>query len=510
MTHLKQSVINIISSLIGYVIPMVINFFITPFLLYFLGENAFGLQSLFFLIIGYLTIMDMGLDLAITKYLAEDYTKKDIDSMNNLLNTSLILYYSIGIIWAFILLISSPYLAKNFFQIPNDLINEAINVFNLTGIGFLGSMGISWARAVCMGLNRFDLYYFVLIIFQIISAFIGVGMVYMGYGVTGYVATRVLFNLIACIFYFFIINYYLPDFKLKLIIKKVTITRMATYLKYGVINRFTGIIMSKIDQTFISIWLGISSFGIYSVVLLVVNSISYMIAYMMGFILPLSSELQTKGDIKKLRNIFLSLSKFSVILSNIFFIPLFVFADKFLILWVPSIADKAFFVFRLLIISAYISTLTTAISNSIMIGLGKIREFTTYTVIRAILLTIFCIILIKPYGLEGAGLALFFVCFVDIVYFKIFCRYYLKLEFIYVIKNTFLKPILLGIIMATILFLIHPFVLTWIEICLMIGISSFVYLIICFLVGILGEIEKNIILNFWELIKRNLIVKMRP
>lgn len=506
MTYLKQSVINIFSSSIGYIIPMVINFVITPYLLYFLGENAFGLQSLFLVIIGYLTIMDMGLDLAIIKYLAEDHVKKNIDSLNNLLNTSLILYYSIGIIGAFILLISSSYLATKIFQIPNDLINEAINVFHLTGIGFLGTMGISWARAVCMGLNRFDLYYFVLISFQTMSAFIGLGIVYIGYGVTGYVATRVLFNLIACVFYFFIINYYLPDFKLRLMIKKITIKRITTYLKYGVINRFTGTIISKIDQTFISIWLGIGSVGIYSVVLLVVNSISYMIAYMMGFILPLSSELQTKGDIKKLKDIFLHLSKFNVTLSNIFFIPLFVFGDKILMLWVPSIADKASFVFRLLIISAYISTLTTAISNSIMIGLGKMKEFTIYTVIRAISLTIFCIILIKPFGLEGAGLALLFVCFVDIVYFMIFCRYYLKLEFIYTIKNIFLKPVMLGIIMAIILFLIYPFILTWIEICLISGISIFLYLKICFLVGIFEETEKQVILSFWGFIKK-LVVK---
>lgn len=61
-----------LSSAAGYVVPMLVNFITTPLLLRALGEAAFGLQSMVAVIVGYLTFMDMGLDLPITKLLAVD------------------------------------------------------------------------------------------------------------------------------------------------------------------------------------------------------------------------------------------------------------------------------------------------------------------------------------------------------------------------------------------------------------------------------------------------------
>ena len=83
MNRIQRSSINMLSSAAGYVIPMFVNLITTPLLLRGLGEAAYGLQSLVAVVIGYLTFMDMGLDLPITKLLAGDHASNTVESENS-------------------------------------------------------------------------------------------------------------------------------------------------------------------------------------------------------------------------------------------------------------------------------------------------------------------------------------------------------------------------------------------------------------------------------------------
>jgi O-antigen/teichoic acid export membrane protein len=71
-----------LASMAGYAVPMIISLITTPLVLNALGVTAYGLISLVSVIIGYLTVMDMGLDLPITKYQAEDQAKVDTGAAN--------------------------------------------------------------------------------------------------------------------------------------------------------------------------------------------------------------------------------------------------------------------------------------------------------------------------------------------------------------------------------------------------------------------------------------------
>lgn len=92
MSRINQTAINIVTNTGGFLIPLSVNFIVTPILLRFIGEEGYGLQSLALVISGYLAFMDLGMDIPITKLLAEDHAKADHSSANQLLNTTLLLY----------------------------------------------------------------------------------------------------------------------------------------------------------------------------------------------------------------------------------------------------------------------------------------------------------------------------------------------------------------------------------------------------------------------------------
>lgn len=486
----------------GYLVPMVVNLVTTPLLLHMLGETAYGLQSLVAVIIGYLTFMDMGLDLPITKYLAEDRARKDKKAENHLLSTTLQLYIYIGLGGMISIILLSGWLAKSVFKIPVDLIDQAITVFRIAGIGFLGSVGMSWGRALAMGLQRFDITYSVSIVISTVGTILGLLAVYAGYGVVGYVLTRTIITTLGGPSYFLLSRRLLPEFNFVKGLHTATLRRVRSYLGYGTFNRIISSLVSKLDQTLLGIWVGVAAAGIYAVPFLVVNSFGYMLAYMLGFIFPMASELQSLSQMDRLRDIFIRASQFNAALAGVIFIPLLILGDSFLKLWTPTIANQTIGVLRLLCVAGFISTLTASIPNNIMVGLGKIRQFTVYGIVRAVFLASFCFLFIRPLGLMGAGWALLLTCSVDIVYLIVVLLRFLKIPVVYFLYKAYLKPFILTFGIALFAFLLSSFAVTWLG---LIAVGTFIgltFIFFGFIIGVFGETEKRAFREILLIFKR--------
>ena len=142
--RLNRSVFNMASSTLGFIVPMAVTFITTPLLLHALGEAAYGIQVLAGIVVGYFTILDLGLDLPIVKFLAEDHAKKDVASANRLLSTTLQLYLVIGLIGAIVIFLFAEILARSVFRVPADQVVSAIWVFRIAGIGFVFSLLMTW------------------------------------------------------------------------------------------------------------------------------------------------------------------------------------------------------------------------------------------------------------------------------------------------------------------------------------------------------------------------------
>lgn len=476
----------------GYILPMLVNLITTPLLLKTLGETAYGLQSLVAVIIGYLAFMDMGLDLPIIKFLAEDRARKDKLAENHLLSTTLQLYLYIGLGGMISIILLSNWLAQYVFKIPSDLIDQAVIVFRIAGIGFLGSVGMSWGRALAMGIQRFDITYSVSIVISTAGTVLGLGVVYAGYGVVGYVLTRMIITTLAGPTYFLLTRHLIPEFRFIRGIDRSTLKRVSGYLGFGTFNRIISSLVSRLDQTLLGIWVGVAAAGIYAVPFLVVSSFGYMLAYMLGFIFPMASELQSLNQMDRLRDIFSRASQFIAALSGVIFIPLIILGNTFFKLWTPSIAMQVEGVFKLLCIAGYIGTITATLPNSIMVGIGKIRQFTIYLTIRSIVLSISCIIFIHALGLIGAGWALLITCLVDIIWFGIVLLRYLKISSLgYFLFKVYLKPFILTGGIAVVTLFLGQFSVSWLGL-IAVGIAiSLTFVLFGFLIGVFGETEKR-------------------
>jgi O-antigen/teichoic acid export membrane protein len=267
------------------------------------------------------------------------------------------------------------------------------------------------------------------------------------------------------------------------------------------INRVLGSVISGLDKTLISMWIGVAATGIYSVPFMIANAFGYMISYMVGFVFPMASEFHSLEQMDRFTSIYIRTSRFIAGLANMIFIPLLVLGDVFLTLWIDiDFADKASGVFRLLLLSGYLGILTATLINNVVVGTGHIKEFTIYNSVRAVSLGLGCIFLIRPFGIEGAGLAVLLANIVNVIYLVIVLRRFLQIPLSFLLRTAYLKPIMLGLVLAIIALFFRPWAASWVGLIIVSVVLEIFFVIVGYIIGIFGDTEKRALLGLWRMI----------
>lgn len=501
MNRLQKSSVNMLSSAAGYILPVAANFLAVPMLLAGLGEAGYGLQNLVGVVIGYLLLMDMALDIPITKFVAEDHARGDVSSQNRLLNTTLQLYLLIGLAGMLVIMAAADLLAQQVFTVSAEMLGQARYVFLLAGVGFLANVLLMWGRAVVNGMQRYDFTNAVSAAFNLLSIGIGLIAVYAGYGVVGYVLVRVSVSALSVLSFIPIIHYLLPHFELHWGIDRAMLTRVRDYFGSGVLMRMTSLLTTGLDRTLIGVWMGMAAVGVYAIPTLVVSSFGSLISTMLHFTFPLTSELYSTGQITKLQDIFVRASRFIAALASLVCIPLLIFGDVFLTLWVgPDVAVQAAGVLRWLVLSAFLGSLAVTLVNNLVVASGHIRQFTVYALIRAGVVSAGYVLLIPRLGIEGAALATLIANGIEWFFFVFAVRRYLNMGPLALAKAAYFKPMLLAAAMAILGFAARPFVTSWVSLAVVIAALELLYVSAGFRIGVFGDTEKRVLAGLWQVL----------
>src|SRR6202167_6420860 len=98
---------NVASSWGGLAVNIAVGFFLSPFILHHLGDEAFGLWLLIFSLTGYYGIFDFGIRSSLVRYVSKFQATGDKEHLARLLNTSLFIYSCIGLILALLTVLGS-------------------------------------------------------------------------------------------------------------------------------------------------------------------------------------------------------------------------------------------------------------------------------------------------------------------------------------------------------------------------------------------------------------------
>ena len=126
-----------------------------PKLVHFLGETRFGLFSLAWVVIGYLTFLDVGVNRAATKFVSEHLAEQDAESVRRVVRTALLANLALGLAGGLAVVLASPYLIHSIFKVSPDLQSEARLTFYAVGLALPVLLVQGVFRAVLSSYQRF-------------------------------------------------------------------------------------------------------------------------------------------------------------------------------------------------------------------------------------------------------------------------------------------------------------------------------------------------------------------
>ncbi len=409
---------NIFFIFFGWIVPVVVFFLLTPYLIKNLGNEVFGIFTLINVVTGYVSFINFGFGQAVTKYISKYKAQKRLDDINKALAVSILFFISIGIFGLFIMYFGATLAVDKVFNISNNLKNSSIIAFKIGSFGFLFNMLTEVLRGLCIGFNNFFLPNFFRSLRVLLSSFF---MVYaiVNYGSLHYVlAGNVIGQLLSLIINFvFTLRLFKP---LKFSFDLDLLKDMINYSKYVFATKMLNFTLSEIGIVLLGIIKTTIDITFYTIPQRLLSRGFEILNRLFEILFPLSSKLDALNKKTDLTKIYFKMVKLQLLIILPIIIVV-VFQGKWILAtWINyEFAEKCYLVLVISCFSGLISMLTNLPSYYSM-GLGYPEYTTKFTFYRFILIMIPIFPLTYFYGYIGVALSmllgeiqgLFFIFFV--------------------------------------------------------------------------------------------------
>jgi len=445
---------NALANYAGVFSQIIIAFLLSPFIVHTLGDTKYGIWSIVAALSGYMSLLDLGIASAITRYVAKYYQKENYRSLNEIVNSALMLFIAISAV----LVAISPLTAKllisaiNFDEELEGLVRLVIIIVSFD-IAVFVLCGVF--RGVFAGLQRYDIVNFAAVIAAIYKALMIYVFLSKGYDLDAMAYISISANVfVAIIFALFLRRKYpFLTFGFRYI-SKASAGKILNFSKYTFIGMLANQIIYYSDAFVIGYFMSAAAVTYYTIPWsLTEYSKRFFMAYSRNY-LPAFSELEASSNHAELKALFVSGTKVMLIISNLFCIGIMVMGESFLSLWMGAEYAEKCTAILIILFAAQMVQGPQLISHSLLLGISKHKNYSYMNMAVSVINLALSIYLIQDYGLIGVALGaaipqvIFYSCVVPFISIRT-----AGLSFGYYFSETYLKLLFPSLLLFGVLFL---------------------------------------------------------
>ena len=394
-----QIIKNVSSSWFALGANVVVGFFLWPFILHRLGEDAAGIWVLIFSITGYYGLFDLGIRSSVIRYVSKAKANDDLESASRLINTSLFSYTCIGALTFLITVVVSLYVDR--FHIHPEFQNTArwllLMVGGAVSLGF--PLGIS--GGVLEGLQRFDLQNLTSVATTVIRALLIVVALRHGYGLLMVAFITVALPLLSSILRSVVAARMLPVHMGFGYVDRATFREMASYGGTTLIVIIAARLRFRSDSIIIGAFLSTAAITYFNIGARIVDYAGEVVENLAQVFMPMSSHFDAQGNLDRLRKIFVGGNRFCAFTIFPICAILIVLGKSVIEAWVGvTYVDKSYPVLLILLVSTTLM-LAQAASPRVLFGMSKHRTWAIVALSEGVVNIVLSMLLVRPYGIVG-------------------------------------------------------------------------------------------------------------
>jgi len=419
---------NSFYNICGFSAQTIFMLIITPILISKMGVKQYGLWMIANSVLGAIGILDMGLGMGITKYVAQYVYQKDIQGLSSTVYGSLAFYLLISLILTFPLYSFMPNIVS-FLKISPDNSVYAEKTLQIVAFGLIPALIIQAGLSILLGLQRFDIAN-VLSFGKSAATQINALVIFLWHGKI----FEVLIGQVI-ILYFFAIIILLIAFRC---LQKIGLIfyfswrfgkSIFNFSSHIFLQNIGGRIFSSFDKLVVGRILGFEAVTYYSIGTDIASKIVQVNASIFQSFLPAASEAVAIDNYPKLYNLFKKGIFSSILLNFLIGTIILMLSKPFLQYWISTeFMEKSLSMFRILILIYTAFSICTP-AYYLANGIGIPWICTIGSILGGTLTIILIFVLGELWQLKGAAWA-------NIGYNVI---YIIPLYIIFVIKHRSLK-----------------------------------------------------------------------
>ena len=468
---------------------------VTPYVIRMLGNSEYGLYTLIGAFVGYLSILDLGLNNAIVRYVAQYKSQGDKKGQENFLGTSLLIYSVIGIVIGCAGLVM-------YFNVENlfgdSLTNSELSKAKIMLLILVGNIAITLPggafMGICNGYERFIFPRVLSIIKYVLRTILIILILYKGADALGIVILDTLMNLffiLASMFYVFKVL----KVKIKLhqfewpFIKEIFGYSIWIFV-FGLVYQFQW----RTGQIILGATTNTVTVAVYAVGVML--GVYYMTFgnVINGLILPKAvKSVYNNASPKILTQEMIRVSRVTLILLTYIFGGFLLLGQDFVFLWVGSSFEASWMV-AVLIMAAYIIPISQGYAHAVLEAKKMMRFKAVSSLVLSAIGIITGGILSHTYGISGMIYGIFGALITLQFIVAVFYHKRIGINmFMYLKEALFPFFILVTGVVGCAYWLLQLFAISWVLFVLKGTIYTFIFSVGLWFV--LNEEEKKYITN---------------
>lgn len=303
-----------VAGTLALAVNLAASLFLLPFLISRLGDDWYGTWVLIGTILGYFTVLDVGLFSAAERYVALHFARRDWPAVNAVLSTSLVVFSAVGLA-ALILVSLATLFIPLFVEAPETqaTVRWAMLVCALDLALFFPSGTLN---GIVVARLRYDLAHLLQIGKIALRTALIIYFVSAGHGIVALAAITLGTNALERAAKLWLAVRLFPE--LSLSVRRFSWSNLREFVRYGVPSFLTEVadkIRFYVDTVVVGAMLSVASVTLYNIAVRLVHYYIQVIFGGIGYLLPVFTAQAGAGEMDALRRSFLFGTKIAVALS---------------------------------------------------------------------------------------------------------------------------------------------------------------------------------------------------
>lgn len=392
MKLIKNSILNIG----GIVIPMLVAIPSMGFVARMLGIERFGIFTIFFTIIGYAGVFDVGISRAVIRMIA--LSRHNKTKMKEIINTALVAMFFLSIIAAVLIFINSG-LIIDLLKVSMENRLDSVLSLCLLSIGIMPLMLTQVLNSYLEGVEEFRSINIQKIVATIIMSVLPLllllisnklSMATLGVVIARYIALFIAYLSVNNLFFKFV----RPSLE--------TFKELISFGGWLTVSNIISPIMVNFDRFILANYVNASAIAIYTIPSELVNKMRFIPNAVSRALFPILSASKNDGEREREKK---HAELILLLMTAIICLPIFIFSENILTLWVgDGYKGEPSFILKILILGFFFNSLAQIPFSNIQ-AKGYANKTAIIHLCEVIPYLILLSYLVNMYGVKGVAIA---------------------------------------------------------------------------------------------------------